>query len=130
MRGLKRNNFLNPVRWCRSGQEALDYLYQRGEFAGGVNHTQPDLILLDLNMPGLDGRHVLRVIKGDGALRSIPVIILTTSLDDADIRKCYVMGANTYVQKPVHLDGLTEAIGRMKDYWFGVAILPGRASPA
>ncbi len=127
MRSLKKVNFLNPVRWCRSGQEALDYLYRRADFASETDLAQPDLILLDLNMPGLDGRHVLKVIKGDGALRSIPVVILTTSLDETDIRKCYLMGANTYVQKPVHLDGLTEAIGRLKDYWFGVAILPERA---
>jgi CheY-like chemotaxis protein len=127
MRSLKRNHFLNPVRWCRSGPEALDYLYRRGAFATETGLEQPDMILLDLNMPGLDGRHVLRVIKEDATLRSIPVIILTTSADEADISKCYAMGANSYVQKPVHLDGLTQAIGRMKDYWFGVAILPTHA---
>jgi CheY-like chemotaxis protein len=128
MRSLKRNNFLNPVRWCRCGQEALDYLYRRGNFAVDTTPEQPDLILLDLNLPGLDGRHVLRTIKVDPALCSIPVIILTTSSDEVDIRNCYAMGANTYVQKPVHPNGLTEAIGRLKDYWFGLAILPIRAS--
>ena len=124
MRSLRRNHFVNPVHWCRSGQDALDYLYRQGKHAGRPLAEKPDLILLDLNMPGIDGRQVLTRIKQDPKLLTIPVIVLTTSADDKDIEKCYAMGANSYVQKPVHFDGLTEAIGRIKDYWFGVAILP------
>jgi len=127
-RSLKRNHIRNPLRWCRSGQEALDYLYREGAFASATGLEPPDLILLDLNLPGLDGRDLLGMIKGDAALRVIPVIILTTSADAADINTCYAMGANAFVQKPVHLDALTEAVGRMKAYWFDIAILPVQAA--
>ena len=75
-------------------------------------------------MPGVDGRRVLHIIKADAALRSIPVIVLTTSTDARDIAECYKMGANSYIQKPVSFAGLTDAIRTMTDYWFNVAILP------
>jgi two-component system response regulator len=82
------------------------------------------LILLDLNLPGTDGREVLGEIKQDEGLKRIPVLVLTTSTDERDIDKCYQMGANSYVKKPVDLDGFMTSIQRLKDYWFGVAILP------
>jgi len=128
IRSFERNRVLNPVRWCRSGQEALDCLYGRGAFAAEPAPTRTDLILLDLNMPGLDGRFVLQAIKKDPALRSIPVIILTTSVDDHDIEKCYDIGANSYIQKPLHFDGLVEAVRRMKEYWIGLSILPAQST--
>jgi two-component system response regulator len=124
LRSLKRNHFLNPVQWCKSGQEALDYLNINGSHAPSAVSRKPDLILLDLNMPGIDGRQVLQVIKTDAALKSIPVVILTTSADSKDIDQCYQIGASTYIQKPVSFEGLTQAIGTMKDYWFGIALLP------
>ena len=82
------------------------------------------MVLLDLNMPGLDGRKTLQLIKENNVLKQIPVIILTTSADERDIEACYQMGANTYVQKPVSFDGLIEAIKRLKEYWFEIALLP------
>ena len=82
------------------------------------------MILLDLNLPGTDGREVLEDIKGDAELQSIPVVVLTTSSDERDIEACYQAGANSYVQKPVNLDGFIEAIRRLKDYWLEIAILP------
>ena len=124
VRSLKKNHFMNPVHWCKNGQEALDYLFPQGEMVENNQVKIPDLILLDLNMPGIDGRQVLRCIKDDAKLRSIPVVILTTSKDAQDIDACYQIGASTYIQKPVSFDGLTEAIRTMKEYWFGVAILP------
>ena len=124
VRSLKKSHFMNPVHWCKSGQSALDYIYARGEYANQANVKTPDLILLDLNMPGTDGREVLKQLKSDPKTKSIPVVILTTSSDTKDINKCYEMGASTYIQKPVGFEGLTEAIRTMKDYWFGVAILP------
>ena len=123
VRSLKRNAFLNPVHWCRSGQDALDYLHQKGVYAD-TEAKRPDLILLDLNMPGIDGRQVLERIKRDSEIRSIPVVVLTTSSDTRDVEQCYSIGASTYIQKPVSFDGLTEAISTMKKYWFDVAILP------
>jgi len=121
VRSLKKNHFLNPIHWCRSGREALEFLKTATE-TGAL----PDLILLDLNMPGIDGRQVLAAVKGDAALKHIPVIVLTTSNDARDVDQCYNIGASTYIQKPVSFEGLTEAIRTMKDYWFGIALLPNR----
>ncbi len=84
----------------------------------------PSVILLDLNLPGTDGREVLAEIKKADHLKSIPVIVLTTSTDDRDIQGCYRMGANSYVKKPVDLEGFMQSIQRLKDYWFEVVILP------
>lgn len=119
LRSLKKNHLINPVHWCKNGQEAIDYLKSKE-----AENQKPSLILLDLNMPGIDGRQVLERIKSDQKLRSIPVIILTTSSDNRDVEQCYNIGASTYIQKPVSFEGLTEAIRTMKDYWFNVAILP------
>jgi two-component system response regulator len=124
LRSLRKNHFVNPIKWCRNGQEALDCLSGKGDIADAVAAQKPDLILLDLNMPGIDGLHVLNIMKADATLRSIPVVVLTTSTDPRDIADCYDIGANSYIQKPVNLEGLTDAIRIMKDYWFDVAILP------
>jgi CheY-like chemotaxis protein len=82
------------------------------------------MILLDLNMPGMDGRDVLHELQKVPELRKIPVIVLTTSTDERDVDSCYEMGANSYVQKPVTLEGYVDAIQRMKDYWFKIVIFP------
>ena len=123
-RAFKKVNLRNPVVWCQSGQAALDYLKREGTYKASSGVSVPGLVLLDLNMPGLDGRKTLQAIKLDGALKSIPVIILTTSSDDRDVQACYQLGANTYVQKPVSFEGLIEAIQRLKSYWFEFALLP------
>ena len=102
MRAFRRTNLKNPVRHAASGTEALAILREGKE--------RPGLILLDLNMPGLDGRRILAIVKSDPQLRKIPVVVLTTSSDDRDVEECYVLGANTYIQKPVDLDGLFAAI--------------------
>jgi two-component system, response regulator len=125
VRSFKTAHLDNPIQWCKSGQEALDYLRHvagtsHRDAAGGI----PALILLDLNMPGIDGRKVLTIVKQDPALKKIPIIILTTSSDDRDVTRCYELGASTYIQKPVEFDGLVRAVGRIKDYWFGIALLP------
>jgi CheY-like chemotaxis protein len=115
-RSFRRAHFLNPIFWARSGQQAIEFLR---------NSASPvDLILLDLNMPGIDGRHVLELVKSDPALKVIPVIVLTTSSDEKDIQACYALGASTFIQKPVNFEGLAEAIRTMNDYWFGIALLP------
>lgn len=128
LRSLKYNRCFNPVQWCRSGQDALDYLNNEGRYAEArLDKKLPSLVLLDLNMPGMDGRQVLQHIKSDTHLKQIPVVILTTSADAKDVEHCYQIGASTYIQKPVSFAELTEAIRTMKDYWFGVAILPNRS---
>lgn len=122
-RAFKKANLHNSVQWCKSGRDALDFLHREGVYAG-METERPGLVLLDLNMPGMDGRKTLQLIKEDASLKRIPVIILTTSADERDIAECYQRGANTYVQKPVSFEGLIEAIKRLKEYWFEIALLP------
>lgn len=126
-RAFKKVNLRNPVIWCQSGRDAIDLLKHEGKYKKTESARQPGLILLDLNMPGLDGRKTLQLIKQDDALKRIPVIILTTSSDERDVQTCYQLGANTYVQKPVSFEGLIEAIQRLKSYWFEFALLPKEA---
>lgn len=124
IRALKKAGMANPIHCCVSGDDALDYLNHRGKYADANLSPRPNLILLDLNMPGTDGREVLSEVKQSEALRSIPVIILTTSTDSRDVESCYQMGANSYVKKPVDLEGFMVSIQRLKDYWFQVVVLP------
>jgi two-component system, response regulator len=126
IRSFKAAHLDNPVHWSSTGRDALDYLKSEGLYAQSPNPELPGLVLLDLNMPGLDGRAVLAIAKQDSRLKKIPIIILTTSSDERDVLQCYELGASTYIQKPVNFDGLINAIKRLKDYWFGIAILPGR----
>ena len=116
-------NLANPIRRCTTGDDALDYLFCRGPYA----ETKPDipgLILLDLNLPGTDGRSVVTEIKSNHLLRMIPVVVMTSSRDIRDIQACYSAGANSYVVKPVDLDGFLQAVARLKEYWFQIALLP------
>jgi len=128
-RSLRKNHFKNPVKWCKSGQDAKDFLYYEGEYSD-QQYDLPILILLDLNMPGLDGRQLLKLLKVDEKRKGIPTVILTTSNDPTDVDSCYNFGASTYIQKPVEFDGLIKAIKTIKDYWFGIAILPGQKHPS
>jgi CheY-like chemotaxis protein len=123
-RSFRKANLINPLLWCQNGQDALDYLHKQGRYASDPTVVTPMLILLDLNMPGLSGNKVLMAIKSDKQLRLLPVVVLSTSSDPLDINKCYELGASTYIQKPVGFDGLVEAANSLKEYWFGVAILP------
>jgi two-component system, response regulator len=129
IRGFRKANLLNPVHWCPNGLDALDYLYKRGKYAADPDAVMPALILLDLNMPGMDGRQLLATIKSDANLKRVPVIVLTTSSDMRDINECYDLGASTYIQKPVGFESLIEAAARLNGYWFGVAMLPQLAPP-
>ena len=120
----KSNNLANPVYRCEDGQDALDYLIRKGEYSNAADSPRPSIIMLDLNLPGIDGRKVLAIIKSTPELCTIPVVVLTTSDDSRDIADCYAKGANTYIRKPVGLDNLFEAIRRLEEFWFGLAILP------
>ena len=116
-RAFAKSNLRNPIIRAETGEEALAYLRS-------TTSEKPGVILLDLNMPGLDGRKTLAIIKQTPELKKIPVVVLTTSDDERDVMACYELGANTYVQKPVNLDGLISAIQRLKEYWFEIALLP------
>jgi len=127
IRSFRKNKFLHPVHWCSSGEEARDYLHNKGKYQHNTEATRPVLILLDLNMPGVDGRELLRELKSEPKLNAIPVVILTTSCDPNDLNECYSLGASTYIQKPVEFDDLTKAMKTMTEYWFDVAVLPQKA---
>jgi CheY-like chemotaxis protein len=123
-RAFRKSGLKNPLVRCEDGDQALDYLYRRGEYADPASSPRPGVILLDLNLPGTDGRQVLNEIKRDERLHDIPVVVLTTSADERDISACYRAGANSYIQKPVDIDGFMKAIERLNGYWFEVVILP------
>jgi two-component system response regulator len=129
IRSFRKAGLLNPVHWSSNGQDALDYLHRQGKYRDNSNVQTPVLILLDLNMPGVDGRKLLASLKADRSLKRLPVIVLTTSADPVDINTCYDLGASTYIQKPVGFEELLEASRRLKKYWFGVAILPVEVAP-
>jgi CheY-like chemotaxis protein len=124
VRALRKAGLANPIFRCEDGDEALDFLYRRGRFAAPEAAPRPGIVLLDLNLPGTDGREVLAAVKSDPALRSIPVVVLTTSTDERDIDRCYQAGANSYISKPVDLDGFMQAVQSLKDFWFEIVIVP------
>ena len=115
----------NNLRFVEDGEQLLDYLYQRGKYAG-ENGTapRPGLILLDLNMPKMDGREALKVIKGDKTLHDIPVVVLSTSGADEDIVRSYQLGVNSFITKPVTFSGLVEAMNVLGRYWLEIVELP------
>jgi CheY-like chemotaxis protein len=124
VRAFNRAGLKNPIVRCEDGDSALEYLYRRGRYADPETSRRPGVILLDLNLPGTDGREVLQEIKRHDHLRHIPVIVLTTSTDERDVEACYRAGANSYIQKPVDMDGFIRAIERLNGYWFEVVVLP------
>lgn len=124
LRAFQKSGLKNPLIRCEDGDEALDYLHRRGRYADPARSPRPGVILLDLNLPGTDGRQVLSELKSSESLRDIPVVVLTTSADERDVTACYRAGANSYIQKPVDIDGFMKAIERLNGYWFEVVILP------
>ena len=123
-RGFRESGISNPIIHCEDGEDALDFLFRRGRYADPEKSPRPGIILLDLNLPGADGREVLTEIKNNDELKKIPVLVLTTSSDERDIRQCYENGANSYIVKPVSFSGFMDAIQRFKDYWFEIVVLP------
>ena len=119
---LKEGKVLCTLHWVKDGVEALDFLYRRNEHA---NAARPDLILLDLNLPRMDGREVLANVKADTTLRRIPVVILTTSKAEEDIVRSYDLYANCYITKyPVDLDSFIEVIRSIDRFWLALVSLP------
>lgn len=120
----------NVIHVCTGGREALDYLFGQGEFADRVRFPLPDLVLLDLKMPEVDGFEVLRRAKAAPETKRIPVIVLTSSAEEGDRALSYDSGANSYLLKPVSFDGFLEVVGRIQDYWLTLNVGPPRVSPA
>ena len=122
---LEGAHIANSLRFVDDGEQLLDYLYQRGKYAGETGSApRPGLILLDLNMPKMDGREALKVIKGDKTLHDIPIVVLSTSGLDEDIVRSYQLGVNSFITKPVTFSGLVEAMNVLGRYWLEIVELP------
>jgi CheY-like chemotaxis protein len=118
---LEKGKIANNLNCVGDGVEALEYLYRKGEFA---NAKRPDLIMLDLNMPRKDGKEVLKEIKSDPSLKTIPVIVLTTSHAEQDILQSYRLNANCYITKPVDFKSFIDVVKSIEQFWLSVVTLP------
>ncbi len=117
IRALKKNNLANSLLHVRDGAEALDFLFGEGGYAGKNTGNKPRVVLLDLKMPKVNGIEVLRRMKAEESTQKIPVVVLTSSKEDPDIRTCYALGVNSYVVKPVEFDHFHKAISDLGLYW-------------
>ncbi len=127
LRALRKNNILSVVVVARDGVEALDYLFATGEYAGRDLSVMPQLILLDLKLPRIDGLEVLRRLRADERTRLLPVVILTSSREMKDLLDGYGLGANSYVRKPVNFEQFVRAVEQLKLYWLSLNEAPPRA---
>jgi two-component system response regulator len=117
LRALRKNNVTNKLVVARNGVEALDFLFATGTYVGRNVAELPGLVLLDLNLPKIDGLEVLRRIRADKRTRRIPVTVLTSSKEEQDITESYDLGANSYIRKPVDFNQFTEAVRQLGLYW-------------
>lgn len=125
-RALEQSRIRNELYIVEDGEEALDYLLRRGKYEDPASSPKPDLMFLDLNIPKMDGKQLLKQIRADPNLRRIPVVALTTSKQESDIIRTYDLEANSYIVKPVNMDQFINAIKVLKDYWFQIVVLPPR----
>lgn len=124
LRALKKSNVLNEVVVMRDGQEALDYLFGTGSYSGRDLSEMPELILLDLKLPKIDGLEVLRRLRADERTKLLPVVILTSSKEEKDLINSYKLGANSYVQKPVDFNQFVDATRQLGLYWLVLNVPP------
>lgn len=122
---LKDARLVNELRFVENGEDLFDYLRRRGKYAPPAEAPRPGLILLDLNMPRKDGRAVLGELQQDPDLRTIPVVVLTTSKDDEDVGKSYDLGATSYIVKPVTFEALVDTLQSLEGCGFAIVPLPG-----
>jgi len=121
---LEESRLANDLRCVEDGEELMDYLHRRGKYAAPNDAPRPGLILLDLNMPRKDGREALKEIKAQPELRSIPVVVLTTSQAEEDIYRTYDLGVNSFITKPVNFESLVALMKTLGKYWFEIVELP------
>ncbi|MEO6220044.1 MAG: response regulator [Ginsengibacter sp.] len=117
IRALKKGNISNKLIHLKDGAEALEFLFCTGQYADRSNSIKPKIVLLDLNMPKINGIEVLRKIKSDESTKTIPVVVLTSSQEDPDVQTCYKLGVNSYIVKPVGFANFTKAISELGLYW-------------
>lgn len=125
-RALSESKINNCLKIVGDGEEALDYLYQRNSYSNPADSPRPDIILLDLNLPKINGLEVLKTISADESLKKITVIVLTTSREERDIVESYNLGSSSYIIKPVSFDKFTETILKLEEYWLQIVVLPDR----
>lgn len=123
-RVMQRQAVINPIFRCTDGDEALEFLYHTGLYSDPQTYPRPSIILLDLNLPGTDGREVLEQIKQDENLKIIPVVVFTTSSNPKDIEICYQYYVTSYILKPINMKRLVETIQSFVTYWLDIVILP------
>ena len=121
---MRKSSVTNPIYRCIDGDDALDFLYHTGEYIDLAKAPRPSIILLDLNLPGTDGREVLEQLKQDDEFKTIPVVVFTTSSNPKDIEVCYQYGVNGYILKPIDVNKLTRTLQVFIDYWFEAVLLP------
>jgi CheY-like chemotaxis protein len=121
---LHDEKLANTIQVARDGEEALDFLFCRGEFASRSFDHPPRLVLLDIKLPMVDGLEVLRAVKGDPRTQAIPVVVLTSSHEESDLVKSYKLGVNAYIQKPVDFDSFRQAIKHLGLFWLVVNAPP------
>ncbi len=121
---FKEAHFGNTIQVCTDGEEALDYLSGKGRFADREQYPLPDLILLDLNLPKVNGHEVLSEIKAKPLLKRIPVVVLTSSKDEGDRARSYDSGVNSYLVKPVSFDGFLKVVKEVAEYWLVLNVAP------
>lgn len=126
---LRECGLADRLRFVENGEELLAYLRRQGRYAGPGAAPRPGLILLDLNMPRMDGREALRALKADPALRRIPVVVMTTSKAEEDIYRTYDLGVSSYVAKPVSFEALVGVMRAIGLYWFDTVLLPDCGRP-
>ena len=124
---LESSKLLNDLRFVHDGEELLRYLRREEEYSDPASSPEPGLVLLDLNMPRMDGREALAEIKSDKNLRRIPVVVLTTSRAEEDIYRTYDLGVNSFLVKPVSFNDLVDVIKSLTEYWFQIVEAPGNA---
>lgn len=124
LRALKKNNLANRVMHAKDGAEALEFLFAEGVYAGRSVEKTPKVILLDLKLPKVNGIEVLERIKGDERTKNIPVVVLTSSREDSDLTRCYELGVNSYIVKPVEFENFIKAISDLGFYWLLLNQIP------
>ena len=124
LRALKKNNLSNHIKHVKDGEEAIDFIFAEGKYTDRIVENTPKVILLDLKLPKLNGIEILERIKADDRTKNIPVVVLTSSREDSDLMRCYELGVNSYIVKPVEFEAFVKAVSDLGFYWLLLNQIP------